>query len=405
MAGLRMRRMAALSLAILVGACGRLIPASSAPLPSHQAPLVSAPVPAPSAASALFAGVAAGPEVLKLGLRQSDAAGALASFRESCPRLLNRADSSGLTQGEDWKGPCEAASRWPASAASRFFEAWFETARVGDGQAFVTGYYEPEIAGVRSRQPGFEVPLYAPPADLVRARPGEAEPDPNGTQPLGRYDAEGRFVPYYDRGEIEDGVLAGKGLEIGWAADPIEVFFLQIQGSGRLIAPDGSMMRIGFAAQNGHAYTGIGALMRERGLVGPGTRYATSMQGLMQYLRDNPEAGRALLRENRSYVFFRELKGDAPLGALGVPVRANSSVAVDPAFVPLGAPVFLRLDRGEANGLWVAQDTGGAIKGANRFDSFWGTGPEARTIAGGMSGRGEALILLPKGTLARLPRP
>ena len=126
------------------------------------------------------------------------------------------------------------------------------------------------------------------------------------------------------------------------------------------------------------------------------------MQGLVQYLRDFPAEGRALMRESKSWIFFRELTGEGPLGALGVPVRARSSVATDPKFVPLGAPVWLSLDRPEANGLWVAQDTGGAIKGVNRFDSFWGAGDEARLIAGGMSGRGKALLLLPKGTLARL---
>ena len=122
----------------------------------------------------------------------------------------------------------------------------------------------------------------------------------------------------------------------------------------------------------------------------------------MQYVRDHPEDGKALMRENKSFVFFRELTGDGPLGALGVPVRGKSSVAVDPAFVPLGAPVWLDLDRTEASGLWVAQDTGGAIKGANRFDSFWGAGDAARLIAGGMTGRGSAVLLLPRGTLARI---
>lgn len=162
-------------------------------------------------------------------------------------------------------------------------------------------------------------------------------------------------------------------------------------------------MRIGYAGQNGHAYTGIGGVMRQRGLVGTGPgKYPGSMQGIVQYLREHPEDGRALMRENRSWVFFRELTGDGPLGALSVPVRGESSVAADPNFVPLGAPVWLDLDRTEANGLWIAQDTGGAIKGANRFDTFWGAGAEARRIAGGMSGRGRALIMVPKGTLQRL---
>jgi membrane-bound lytic murein transglycosylase A len=220
---------------------------------------------------------------------------------------------------------------------------------------------------------------------------------------LGRYDASGNFVPFYERAEIENGALAGRGLEIAWAADPIEFFFLQIQGSGLLRLPDGSRMRIGYAGQNGRDYVGIGGVMRDRGLLGDGPgQYSGSMQGIVQYLREKPEEGAALMRLNKSWIFFRELNTDGPLGALEVPVRRESSVAVDPRFVPLGAPVWLDLDRDVADGMWIAQDTGGAIKGANRFDTFWGNGGNAREIAGGMSGRGKALLLLPKGTVARL---
>lgn len=393
--GLRWLTVAALSLGLV--ACGRIIPAGHIPSPVAVSP------PTTLAATALTAGFAPGPAVTALGLGVEDARAALGSFRTSCPRLTTRADVSGLTRPEDWKAPCAAASRWPESEATQFFAAWFETARIADGKAFVTGYYEPEIAGVRTHQPGYDVPVYAVPPDLVRARPGDAPPNPNGAQPLGRYNEQGQFVPYYDRGAIEDGALSGKGLEIAWVKDAVELFFLQVQGSGRLIAPDGSVMHIGYAGQNGHPYTGIGGVMRDRGLLGTGPgKYAGSMQGIIQYIHDNPEAGRALMRENKSYVFFREIGPDGPLGALGVPVRARDSVAADPAFVPLGAPVWLGLDRSEANGLWIAQDTGGAIKGANRFDSFWGAGERARAIAGGMSARGQALLLLPKGTLKRL---
>jgi membrane-bound lytic murein transglycosylase A len=337
-------------------------------------------------------------------LRQADASAALGSFLESCPKLVRRTDASGLTRGEDWRSACTAGLSWPRPDAARFFAMYFETAQVGDGAAFATGYYEPEIAGSRVRRPGFDVPVYSLPPDLVRGWPDDTPPDQRtGRPPLGRYDESGRFVPYYDRAEIEAGALAGRGLEIAWAADPVEFFFLQIQGSGRLVDPQGQIMRIGYAGQNGRDYVGIGSLMRERGLLGDGPgQYASSMQGLMQYLRDHPVEGADLMRQNKAWVFFRELTGDGPLGALEVPVRRESSVAADPSFVPLGAPVFLAMDRPEADGLWIAQDTGGAIKGPNRFDTFWGAGAEARTIAGGMSARGQALLLLPKGTLARL---
>ena len=381
---------------VLLGGCVRLVPEGMRTVPV-------APPPVTMPATAALAAVSAGPIAAGLGFQPENAAAALRTFIQSCARLTKRADNSGLTRPEDWAPACVAASGWPTTESGRFFSTYFETAEVGDGNAFVTGYFEPEIAGTRTRQPGYDVPVYKLPPDLVRARTGDAVPLADGRMPLGRYDDAGVFLPYYDRAQIDDGELAGKGLEIAWAADPVELFFLQIQGSGRLRAPDGSLVRIGFAGQNGHPYTGIGSVMRERGLIGsaPG-QYSGSMQGIQQYLRDHPEDGRALMRQNRSYVFFRELTGPGPVGALNVPIAGRSTVAVDPAFVPLGAPVWLQLDRREASGLWVAQDTGGAIQGANRFDSFWGAGAEARRIAGGMSARGRALLLLPKGTLARL---
>ena len=143
--------------------------------------------------------------------------------------------------------------------------------------------------------------------------------------------------------------------------------------------------------------------MRERGLLGDGPgQYAPSMQGIVQYLRDAPEDGADLMRLNASWVFFRELEGEGPIGSIGVPVRPRQAVAVDPRYVPYGAPVMLDLDRDEADGLWIAQDTGGAIKGPNRFDTFWGAGEQAREIAGGMTGRGSAVILLPNSAAERL---
>jgi membrane-bound lytic murein transglycosylase A len=388
---------AVLAALALISGCFRLIPQTGMP---------GAVRPLPNRSTAALVGVKPGAPAAGLGLQPGNAREALAAFNTSCPRLTRRADKSGLTLPADWVPACAAASTWLGEDAAGFFAAYFETAEVDTGDAFVTGYFEPEIAGVRTRQPGFEVPVYAAPPDLVRAQPGDTAPLADGRQPIGRYEHGGKFVPYYDRGQIEDGALAGQGLEIGWAADPAEFFFLQIQGSGRLRAPDGSVIRLGYAAQNGYTYTGIGSVMRARGLIGSGVgQYSGSMQGIVRYLHDRPEEGRALMRENRSYVFMRETVSAAdtgPIGALGVPVRARASVAADPAFVPLGAPVWLQLDSREASGLWVAQDTGGAINGANRFDSFWGAGDAARMIAGGMSARGRALVLLPKGTIARL---
>ncbi|WP_177198429.1 murein transglycosylase A [Novosphingobium sp. CF614] len=385
--------MAALSALVSLASCVDVIPGT-------------APSVLPPAETAVALGVRPGPAFSHLSLTEPDATKALAGFRESCPRVTSRIDGSGLTRPEDWRQACTAAANWGTGSAVLFFASYFETARVGDGKAYATGYYEPEIAGSRTRQPGFEVPVYRLPPDLVRARPGDAPPLADGKMPLGRYGADGIFTAYHDRAAIARGVLMGRGLEIAWAADPVEFFFLQVQGSGRLRLPDGSVMRIGYAGQNGMPYTGIGTVMRERGLLGSGSgQYSGSMQGIMRYLREHPAEGKALMDANRSYVFFRELTGaptDGPTGALGVPVRSGSSVAADPRYVPLGAPVWFDLDRPEADGLWIAQDTGGAIKGPNRFDTFWGAGSQARLTAGGMSGRGEALVLVPKGTLARL---
>ena len=377
--------------------------ASCRVVPEGEHPAAPAPPPQPTVTSAALAGIAPGPSIRSLGMSPVDAAAALASFRESCPKLLARADLSGLSYAQEWRPACSAAAKWPAGRGAAFFEEFFETARVGDGVAFATGYYEPEILGSRTRIPGYEVPIYRPPPELVRGWWDETpEAQRSGRQQLGRYDAEGRFVPYYERAEIDAGAIANRGLEIAWAADPIELFFLQIQGSGRLRTPNGEIIRIGYAGQNGREYVGIGRVLRERGLIGPGTPYETSMQGIMAYLRAQPDGGASVMNENKSWIFFTELTGDGPLGALGVPVRRESSVAADPNFVPLGAPVWLQMDRPDASGMWIAQDTGGAIKGANRFDTFWGAGGDARAIAGGMSARGRALVLLPKESIVRL---
>jgi membrane-bound lytic murein transglycosylase A len=162
---------------------------------------------------------------------------------------------------------------------------------------------------------------------------------------------------------------------------------------------DGSVMRIGYASQNGREYIPIGRLMRDRNIIQP----PISMQRITEWIHANPDAGTALMRENASYVFFQELTGPGPLGALGRPVTPRVTVAADPRFVPLGAPVLLTgMDNPVANGLWVAQDTGGAIRGPNRFDTFWGAGAEAATIAGGMQSHGRAYILLPRGAIQRI---
>jgi membrane-bound lytic murein transglycosylase A len=372
--------------------------AAAQPIPATpRAPLPAPAVPA-EAATAAASGVIAGPDFATLGVKAEQAAAALAAFRLSCPSVQRRADTSGLTQGADWTESCAAAKNWPDKDALAFFARHFGTVQIGAGTAFVTGYYEPEIAASRDKRPGYDVPIYRRPADLVEADLGQFADDLKGRKIRGRVE-DGQFVRYYDRTAIESGALEGRGLEIAWAADAAEFFFLQVQGSGRLRLPDGGVMRIGYDGQNGRSYVGIGKLLLDRGEL---QRGQASMQGILDYLRADPVRGAAVMNENPSWVFFRELTGPGPLGALGVPVTGRASVAADPKYVPLGAPVFLSLDRAEPNGLWIAQDTGGAIKGANRFDSFWGAGEEARAIAGGMAARGSALLLLPRASIARL---
>ncbi|RZV33097.1 MAG: hypothetical protein EX262_07120 [Sphingomonadaceae bacterium] len=394
--GIRMRRWFAAFATLAVGAC-TIIPDSKPPSPLE-------PVPEAAVPSASYLEISKGQRVGALDIGREDADQALAAFVASCDWLTRKEDRSGLTVPTDWEPACTAARTWPYNGGRAFFEGYFEAARISDGKAFATGYFEPEIDGSRTRRPGYDVPVYRVPDDLVRGWPDEIpESERTGRAPLGRIDGNGRHVPYYTRAEIEDGALAGRGIEIAWAKDPIEMFFLQIQGSGLLRLPGGEIMRIGYAGQNGRGYTGIGGVMRERGLIGDGPgQYPGSMQGIVRYLRENPEEGRALMRSNESWIFFRELTTDGPLGSLGIPVRRGNSVAVDPNFVPYGAPVWLDLDRDVADGLWIAQDTGGAIKGANRFDTFWGNGGDAAEIAGAMSARGEALVLLPVGVVDRL---
>lgn len=401
----------ALSLTILSGCSGSIIPNGGvSPPTAPERPINEKPAkPVPSTAEATLPaaavagdgttaatlGVVRGPEIGALTVDRRKAKLAMDSFRTSCPGLVRRNDTSGLSQSEDWVAACDAVKTWTGDAIS-FFAAYMDAVQVGDGKAFATGYYEPEIQGCRIRQAGCEVPIYKRPTDLIDVDLGAFSDELKGKNIRGKVSGT-KFVQYDDRATIEGGSLAGRGLEIAYARDVVDFFFLQIQGSGRLKLPDGSVMRIGYETQNGRSYTGIGRLMKDRGLITDG-----SMQGIVAYLRANPDAGRKIMQENKSFIFFRELTGAGPLGAMGYPVVGEASVAVDIKFIPLGAPIWLSMDRAEPNGIWIAQDTGGAIKGANRIDTFWGAGDRAKAIAGGMAARGAALVFLPKSAVARL---
>jgi membrane-bound lytic murein transglycosylase A len=401
----------ACALLVLSACSARIIPPSAnRPAPSARPAAIPAPRPQASVpVKPTEVAVAAGPNARNMGVIAAppfttspfdaqSSVRALKAFRISCPSLQKRTDQSGLTFGTDWKPACDAAQSYSDGNAASFFSDYFELVQVGDGKAFATGYYEPEIRGSRTQAEGYAVPVYKRPAELAEVDLGQFADSLKGKKIRGKVSGN-TFVPFDDRTAIEEGALANRSLEIAWAADAAEFFFLQVQGSGRLKLPDGGVMRIGYDGQNGRDYTGIGKLMKDRGLLAPGQ---STMQGIVAYLHDHPEEGKAIMRENKSWVFFKEVTGAGPLGALGLPVTPRGSVATDPLFVPLGAPVLLSMDRADASGLWIAQDTGGAIKGSNRFDTFWGAGPDAARTAGGMSAHGTAFVLLPKGVLQRL---
>lgn len=353
--------------------------------------------PKPAAPSLAAAGT---PLDTRPGFAAADLGPALAAFRASCPALIRRTDASGLTQPGDWAAPCAAAATADAHA---FFATALVAVTVGDGRGLDTGYYEPDLAASLTRGPGFDVPVYRRPPDLIDLDLGTFDAALTGRRIRGRV-AGGRFVPYFDRAEIDGGALAGRGLELAWAADPYAAFFLEIQGSGRLTLPDGSVLRVGYDGQNGHAYTGIGRLLRDQGALGPGQ---ATMAGIIGWLRAHPADAPAVLHANRSKVFFKRLAtpaGLGPPGALGVPLTARVSAAADPLFVPLGAALWLDTTVAGApfRGVVVAQDTGGAIKGANRLDLFWGSGDAAGAVAGGISASGSATLLLPPAAATRL---
>jgi membrane-bound lytic murein transglycosylase A len=295
-----------------------------------------------------------------------------------------------------WQAACAEARGLPAGdheAARRFFEAFFvphATANNDDAEGLFTGYYEPELAGCRERTAECASPLLRRPPDLVTVELGRFRPAWRGERIAGKVE-KGALVPYASRAEIERGALDGKDLELAWAEDPIEVFFLQIQGSGRVRLADGSQLRVGYDGQNGHAYVALGRVLIDRGLM---PREQVTMQSIKAYLRDRPHEAAALMNENPSYVFFRELSGEGPVGAQGVALTPGRSLAVDRSFLPLGAPVWLVAE--DIARLLVAQDTGGAIRGPVRGDVFWGHGAEAEARAGAMKAKGRAWLLLPR---------
>jgi membrane-bound lytic murein transglycosylase A len=286
------------------------------------------------------------------------------------------------------------------AAARRFFEDLYTPHRIKGAPApgLVTAYYEPEVKGSRERTGAFQVPVYARPADLITVI-AETERARFNDRITGFRDTAHGQVPYYTRAEIWDGALQGRGLELLYLDDPVELFFMQVQGSGVVRLPDGSRIRLTYAGKNGHPYTSIGKLLVERGKIAKG---AANMETVRAWLRADPARGRALMEENRSYVFFAEFEGSAPLGAEGVPLTPGRSLAVDAAYHRLGLPIFVAApelggERGRPfRRLMIAQDVGSAIRGPERGDIFFGTGEEAGVLAGRVAHQARFFVLLPK---------
>lgn len=329
-------------------------------------------------------------------------AGSPAAWQEICvalralERSLPRPPRPGTGRAHDRR-----VAAWLAAknlAVREFIEARFEPFAAGAG--IMTGYYEPILRGAPAPSETFRTPLHARPPELV-------EQPVNGNALRRRYGmmVEGRIEPFHDRATIEGGALSGRGLELVWVDDAADAFFLHIQGSGRVVMPDGEVLRIGYAGQNGRPYVSIGRLLIDRGEI---PRDQMSMQALRAWLATaGHDRATELLRGNPSYIFFRRVEGLAPdqgpIGAMGVPLTPQRSVAVDRAFIPLGLPMFVtvrdptaRRDAPLAGRLVVAQDTGGAIRGPARTDYFWGWGPEAGDRAGRMRDEAEVFLLLPR---------
>ncbi|PFH10584.1 membrane-bound lytic murein transglycosylase A [Collimonas sp. PA-H2] len=337
------------------------------------------------------------------GWGSDDLRQALPAFLTSCSTQARKAD---------WKEPCAIAAGLDAGNEKdirTFFQSFFTPYQVinadGSDNGLVTGYYEPLLKGSRKRGGPYQTPLYRAPDDLITVDLASIYPELKGLRLRGRL-VGNKVLPYPSRAELDkSGALAGK--EILWVDDPIDAFFLQVQGSGRVQMNDGSsIVRVAYSDQNGYPYRSIGRYLVDKGEL---TLAQASAQGIKGWLAANPSRQQELLNANPSYVFFKEEKvldaSQGPKGAQGVPLTPLRSIAVDPQFVPLGTPVFLATTQPNSNTplqqLVVAQDTGGAIKGAVRADFFWGFGNEAGDKAGRMKQRGTMWLLLPKGAPAR----
>jgi len=329
------------------------------------------------------------------GWNNDNHAAAFTAFKRSCESWRLQADNKplggvfALGYIGDWKKLCTISVA--PGKEKQFFEKWFQPYAVANSGSFdglFTGYYLPELHGSYQQSARFHVPIYGIPYDLIK-RDGQ----------LGRLE-NGQFLPYYDRAEIAAGALKGKQAEILWVDNEVDAFFMEIQGSGRVIMEDGHIQGVGFAGKNGRAYYAIGKTLVDQGEI---PREQISMQTIRAWIDDHPEAGRELMLQNQSVVFFRLTTAnpsEGPVGTMSTPLTAGYSLAVDKNYLPMGVPLWLDAEHPDGNQrlrrLVMAQDTGGAIKGAIRGDLYWGQGKTAGEMAGVMKSRGRFFLLAPK---------
>ena len=356
-----------------------------------------------------------GPEKLNLtatstaqlpGWDKDDVQSALTGFKISCARILKvdpqkafDADDTRFGIYADWQNACHALTPEAMAtpeAARAFIADYFNTYAADNGNAstgLLTGYYEPSLQASPQQTPDYQIPIRARPADLVMVNLGEFRPALKGQRIAGRV-KDGQLKPYEDRAAIETGKLP-KDMDnpIFWARDAADVFFLQIQGSGVLQLPDGSAVRVGYDGQNGHPYTAIGKELVARGAL---PKENVTMQSIRDWLAAHPNEATEVMRLNQSYVFFKKLDTDGPVGAEGVVLTPERSMAVDRKFIPYGTPIYIEADNPKLQRLMIAQDTGGAIQGALRGDMFWGYGERAAAMAGPMKARTKFWVLIPK---------
>jgi len=355
------------------------------------------------------------------GWQHTDVKKSLQAFQISCKTFLrqNPERSVGSTQiymqVKDWQPACRAAVAMSDSTdkqAKAFFQRWFKPVEFYNHapvKGLFTGYYLPLLHGSLTKTDEYNVPIYGVPDNLININLSDFNSDFGNRRIVGRV-AGNKIVPFHTRAEINKGAIVEKAPVIVWVDSHIDRLFLEIQGSGIVKLPDGQTMYVGYAGENGAAYTPIARVLIDRGIM---TRDTASMQAIRAYLESHPEEIEPVINQNKSFVFFRKLENTAALGAQGVPLTAGYSLAVDRKWIPLGTPLWLNTTRPNQHvqdtqkplqRLMIAQDTGGAIRGTVRGDVFWGAGKNATYIAGNMKNEGHYWLLLPKHSIEHLPK-